>query len=293
MQKNLLEIISNNLVDHGQDNLGFIKNKLECICLNTNNKEKNRYVNFIENILKKTNKNLSKNLDFIIIKNKEDYKIKKTEIDQLKKIFNNVEEINLNLSEEEDIYVPHKKQKDFLQNNNKVPEFGTKSGPNLLFFNSMKLLKKYNTTLLLETDCILSNDWLEKITNYVNNSNGFLISGASYDGLKYSKETIFLTHTNGVALYATGSGLFQSIMEHFEEYFKEYIKKMPHSAYDWVFRIFLDENLTKEENHYFWKFINRNCVKNNFIFNCCLEEDRVLCEKKLMNLYNYAILHKK
>lgn len=286
---NLLEIISKNLFENNKEELKFINNKLECVCLNTNYQEKNKFSIFIERIIKNTNKEIAKNLDFIIVTNNN---LTITEIDKIKEIFKKVEIINLKLNKEEDVYVQHEKEKEFIKNN-KIPKYGIKSGPNLLFFKSIKILKNYNTSLLLETDCFLSQDWIEKIISYTENSNGFLISGATYDGSVHSTDPTMNSHINGVALYATGSAIFQSVMEHFEEYLIESIKNCPNLAYDWAFKIFLDKNLQKKENHYFWKFINRNYVCNKFIINCCLRQDKYLCDKKLMDLYNYAILHKK
>lgn len=267
----------------------LIENKLECICLNTNSKEEKKYNLFVEKLMKNTNKKLSENLDFIIVTNNSKFA---PQIKQLRNVFKEVKIINLKLNNHQDLYVPIEQEETFLKNK-KTPEYGTKSGPNLLFFNSMKFLKNYNTTLLLETDCIFSHDWLEKINNYVNYSNGFLISGSVYDGGVYSDEDLMLTHINGVALYATGNCLFHSIMEHYEVYLLEYIKETPNLAYDYGFKMFLKENLQKKENHNFWKFINRNYVTNKYIYNYSLRQDKEFSEKELMKIYNYAILHKK
>ncbi len=290
MKEELNKIISKNLFQNTKEEVAYIENKLECICLNTNSKEEEKYNLFIEELIKNTNKKLSKNLDFIIITNNSKFT---PEIKDLINIFKEVKIINLKLNNQEDLYVPFEHEEIFLSKHKIIPDYGTKSGPNLLFFNSMKLLKNYNTTLLLETDCIFSHDWLEKINNYINYSNGFLISGATYDGGVYSDEDLMLTHINGVALYATGNCLFQSIMEHYEVYFLESVKETPNLAYDWGFNIFLKENLQKKENHNFWKFINRNYVTNKYIFNYSLKQDKEFCKKELMKIYNYAILHKK
>lgn len=290
MNEEINKIISKNLFVNTKEEIAFVENKLECICLNTNSKEEKKYYLFIEKLLEKTNKQLSKNIDFVVVTNNSKFN---PPTEELKNIFKEVKIINLRLHKKEDLYIPFDQEQIFIDNHKKIPDYGTKSGPNLLFFNSMKLLKDYNTTLLLETDCILSSDWLEKISNYVANSNGFLISGSTYDGGMYSTDNLMLTHINGVALYATGHYLFQSIMEHYEVYFLELVKELPNLAYDWGFNIFIKENLKKQENHNFWKFINRNYVTNKYIFNYCLKQDKKFCEKELMRIYNYAVLHKK
>jgi hypothetical protein len=284
-------VIYKSLIDSlNLDEIKSEPNKLECVCINFISKEKNQYEIFLNQLKNKTNKNLSKDLSFIIITNNF---VPEENID-LKEMFKEVKIYNLNLTEHEDLYIPFKIEKRYIEENkDNIPAYGIKSGPNLMFFKSMELSKEYDTTLLLETDCILSNDWLEKIKNYVENSNEFWISGALYDGEQFSTDPTMLTHINGVALYATGKKNFQIFMQHFEQDFLESVKQTPNLAYDWAFRCFINENIKNKKDHFFWKFINRNYVANKFIFNFSLSFDENFDENKIMNLYNYAILHKK
>jgi hypothetical protein len=72
------------------------------------------------------------------------------------------------------------------------------------------------------------------------------------------------------------------------------IKSFPHYAYDWTMKIFIDENIKKNKKDIvYWKFINRNYIANNCIYNFCLQQDKWINEKEINKIYNYAILHKK
>lgn len=284
----------NELVDEEMnlDSICFFKNKLECIFLNMTSKEGAEYNNFLERLVQNTNKNFSKNIDFKVIINNAELIPNLVEI---KKLFKKVELINLNLTKEEDIYISPKNEKVYFGKNKKeAPIYGTKSGPNLMFLKTMRILKSYNSCLMLETDCFFSKDWLEKMISYVDSANGFLISGSTYDGSIFTKSnSANLNHLNGVALYATGNNLFQFIIEHFEEFLKSYVSVMPNIAYDFGIKVFIDKNIDSSSNHSFWKFINRNYVVNKYIFNYSPPKDASFNEKEIMEIYNYAILHKK
>lgn len=131
-------------------------NKLECICLMTTLEEINngKFSNFIEQIASKTNKSkISRTLNFKIVINNF---INPPDISLIKDLFNSVEIINLQLTKKEDIYLLD------MPKTGKLPHYGLKSGPNITFFKSIELCNKYNTTLFLETDCILHNNWLKK-----------------------------------------------------------------------------------------------------------------------------------
>jgi ribonuclease BN (tRNA processing enzyme) len=65
--------------------------------------------------------------------------------------------INLQLTKKEDVYLSD------MSKIRKLPYYGLKSGPNITFFKSIELCNKHNTTLFLETDCILHDNWLKKI----------------------------------------------------------------------------------------------------------------------------------
>lgn len=266
------------------------KNKLECIFLNICDKDCKNFEIFKKQIIHNTNINFAKKINFIIFKNK-NFEI---DVNFLKKIFKNAKTVNLDLETKDDLYMSYKFQHVFVNQKIPIPIYGTKSGPNIMFLKAINLLRDQNTSLLLETDCLLAKDWLEKLVNYTEHCNGFWISGATYDGGMYSSDELMLNHINGVALYATGNTYFQIFMKYFDQYLRESIKNNdPFLAYDWAMKIFINENLKSEENHLLWKFIKRNYLVNNLIFNYSLKEDEIYQEEKIMKIYNYAILHKK
>lgn len=285
---NLNELVS----EIDLDSICFFKNKLECIFLNMTSKEAVEYEIFVDRLVQNTNINFSKDIDFKIIINNSKLI---PSLEKIEKLFKSVELINLNLTKEEDIYIaPENEKMYFGENKKEAPPYGTKSGPNLMFLKTMRILKSYNSCLMLETDCFFSKDWLEKIISYVDNANGFLISGSIYDGDIFTRSnSANLNHLNGVALYATGSTLFQFIIDHFEQFLKNHVNIMPNIAYDFGIKIFIDKNIDSFSNHFFWKFINRNYVSNKYIFNYSPPKDSFLDEEKIMKKYNYAILHKK
>jgi hypothetical protein len=272
----------------------FIKveqNKLECICVNLSCKEQKEYEEFLERIKENTNINFSKNIDFLIITNN-----KKIipETDDLKKLFKNVNVISLDLSGEEDLYIRDSNEEKNYIENKKIPDYGFKSGPNIMFLKTMELLKQYNTSLLLETDCYFSKDWLERLIQHSLHSNGFWISGSTYNGVVFTKSnSINLNHINGVALYSTGNPLFQIFINYFDSFLRECIKITPELPYDFAIKMMIDFGLNYSKNYNLWMFIKRNYLVNNHIFNFSTKEDKFLEEKEIHSVYNYAILHKK
>jgi hypothetical protein len=269
-------------------------NQLQCICLMTTSKEiKNgKFDFFVKQIINQTTfSKINKDVHFkIVINNSKS----KPNISQIKKIFPSISIENLQLNSKEDIY------QSSLKNNQQLPYYGLKSGPNTTFFKSIELCKDYNTTLLLETDCILNKDWLQSIYKYVQYSNGFLVSGATYDGTVFSKAgSAMMNHINGgVALYATGNHILNKVLQLLSKFLHEQIHyNSPGLAYDYAFKILIDHNLNDytatATTREIWKFINRNYIINKLIFNCSTKNDINLDEKKLLIKYNFAILHKK
>lgn len=274
--------------------LVYPNNNLECICLLTTTKEinNNDYDRFIEHLIKNTKSSIiTKNIDFKIIVNKSIQKINTT---YLSKIFRSVKIINLELDDNEDIYLKS------LPEGHQLPKYGLKSGPNISFFQTIKLCTKYNSTLMLETDCMLGKDWLSRLYNYTKYSNGFLVSGATYDGSVFAKAgSTMLSHINGgTALYATGHNVLQQLIIVLSIFLQNQIKKnMIGLAYDYALKILIDNNLNNinisSEDRAIWKFINRNYLPCKHIINCSTPNDKTLDPNILNQQYNYAILHKK
>lgn len=95
------------------------------------------------------------------------------------------------------------------------PKFGITSGPNILFFESMKRLSQHNHEyiLLLETDTRPIKDlWFDGILEYLN-VNDFLIGGSIYKGDNQEHlNSEWSDHLNGVAIYKNSQN-FQSLIE--------------------------------------------------------------------------------
>jgi hypothetical protein len=271
-------------------------NKLECLCLLTTSKEinNNKYNIFISNLVKTISTNISKNIDFYIVINNSNFDKEKLNINNLYKIFNDVCVTNLNIHPSEDIYLNKYDLK------NDLPKYGLKSGPNICFFQSIKLLNKYNTTLFIETDCLLNEEWLTNIDSYTKSVNGFLISGATYSGDVFTKAgSAMITHINGgSALYATGNNILQEFIFYADAFLQKQIKKdMPGLAYDYAIKLLIDYQLNNSYNktneREIWKFINRNYLPCNFIVNCSTSLDSNIDLNILKQKYNYSIVHKK
>ena len=269
-------------------------NQLECISLLVTNTEiKNgQYNQFINRLITHTKKDESQKLDFKIIINKKDNL--SIEINNLQKLFNNVDIVYLNLDEDDDLYIKDNRILD------KIPSYGRKSGPNVMFYMTLDICKQYNTTLLLETDCFFNISWLSKLKNFVNNCNGFWISGAIYDGIVPVKAgSEMSTHINGgVGLYATGNNLFQSFMIYCENFLIEQIANGSVSlAYDLAIKMYIDyitdTNVAEKEDILVSKFIHRNYLPNKIIGNFSTTIDSSLSIEEINRIYNYYIIHKK
>ena len=174
--------------------------------------------------------------------------------------------------------------------------YGLKSAPNYHFFEVMPLLKQYNTTLLLETDCYLGPDWLHRLAQYTQHSGGFWISGATYSGLNARPfcDTITRHINGGVAMYATGHPGFQKFVAFCHKIAPKYFQVAPWMPYDCL----LDQIIADHYEHdtlqrYTWQFIHSQYRATNLILNFSPERDRGLCPKKIFARTRYAVLHKK
>ena len=272
-------------------------NKLEAICLLTTVQEikAKRFHKFIEHLLDRTTKtNLTNSLTFNIVINSNIDKVPL--LSKLKSVFKQVKIIRLKLNKNDDIYCSDASRL------SKMPKYGLKSGPNLCFFKTINYCRaKYNTCLFLETDCILGTDWIDKIYNYTKYSNGFLISGAIYDGEVFVKAgSAMMTHINGGSgLYATHHELLHTLCDLTSKFIIDQVAndKMPGLAYDYAIKLLIDYQLNnttaKNKQRQFWQFINRNYIANKLIINCCTEHDQGVDIDYINVKYNPAVLHTK
>jgi hypothetical protein len=263
---------------------------LECIALNVTSREieNNIFDAFVLRLRQNTPSTpLSLSITFYIILNTSNLlnRVNKW-IPGLNRIFKNVEIISLDLSPIDDMYI---------QNPNKqytCGKYGFISGPYLMFSNTMRICRQYNTTLLVETDCHFSTNWIEKLYNYTSHSGGFWISGATYDGhMSLWENRSLCDHLNGVALYATGSSDFKTFLRMFDVFFIDYVRNVNKVAgYDYCIRLMIDYYQKNVPHEYYWKFAERNMDRTNLIINCSTPCDSFM-KGTITNLYDYAILH--
>lgn len=273
-------------------------NTLDVICLLTTAQEikTKRYSKFINHLLNKTySNNITKSLTFNIVLNT---KVRSLPLlTKLRKIFKQVNVINLNINKKEDIYSTDASKL------KKMPKYGLKSGPNISFFRTLQYCykKKYNTCLLLETDCILGDNWIDRIYHHTKYSNGFLISGAIYDGEVFVKAgSAMMTHINGGSgLYAVNNEILHILCDLVSKFIMDQVstQQSPGLAYDYAFKILIDYELNnspaQSPKRNFWQFVNRNYTPNKLIFNYCVSSDINIDINAIITKYNPAILHKK
>jgi hypothetical protein len=269
-------------------------NKLEAVVLLMTSREINNgsFSKFIKILLNVTHE--KSNIDFIISVNNNDHTSIENEIEKLKLFFKNVYYYNINIDKKSDIYM--------LDHNNLkyIPKYGLASGPNILFLTTMKKLKAYNTVLTLETDCILYENWLNTLINYVEYGGDFLISGSTYDGGDHNiskNSTIGKLHINGVALYRTESKVFHFLLDYLDHYIQFCVaRKTLFTAYDFALCQLIFDNIdtsTKQEST-FWKIVYRYTTKNSFIINASMEFDRETPESIFLHRFpKCVVLHKK
>jgi len=272
-----------------------IMNSLEAVVLITTSKEiKNGMFFHFCNQFRRMPKT---NLDFIIFVNNEDYNedLVSSHLVTNVKIFDSIKIVNLNIPAELDIYnitgVPK---------GGKVPPLGLISGPNMMFFSAIRYCYKFNTILLLETDCYLKNNCFEKAKSYINNLSDFIISGSRYLGNFTQNNTVsnllssFNAHLNGVAFYKTGSQDLERIANKAEEYIRSRVKDGDVSVpYDMALTECLLRPKTVHENianrRLFSKF-----TTSTFILNFSPHDDVNISFEEIAGMYSdYIILHTK
>jgi hypothetical protein len=212
-------------------------------------------------------------------------------INQYTSIFKYVEVNYLNIPKEHDLYIVGG------QIDKKIlPELGTCSGPNILFLESIRYCSKFDTILLLETDCILKKECFCKAEKFINNYGDFLICGARYDGT-YFKNFIdrpaLLHHINGVAFYKTCSPEFQGLINKVELFIIEQVRtKIQFFPYDVAISTYFYESdrLLDHNNKVMFRKINTTTL----IINLSPRTDSYLTLEYVNGHYpNHIILHKK
>jgi hypothetical protein len=271
-------------------------NNLEAvfICVTLKEIENPRFDSFIENLTSTIEEKLP--LHCVLVLNKF-YTSVKYKLDNFMNIasqkFDFVEIINLNIHPVDDIYIQGS-DKDKVKI---IPKYGFTSGPNIMFLKSMQYASKYNTVLLLESDCTLSKNWAVACMNYVKYSGTFLVSGASYDGsmqIPIHDKSMFL-HINGVAFYKTGEPMFKNLLGHLDSYILKIVPEYGHVAYDLAITHMIFDMLSLDKvNYEFWRYMYRNITKNTLIINASTPIDKNTALSTFYTKFpSCVILHKK
>jgi len=176
----------------------------------------------------------------------------------------NIRSINIqsiNLSEHENVYSQVWQDHEVIGEFYRLgcPEYGITSGPNRLFFESMKFLKNkpYENILLIEPDTRPIKDyWYDYIVNYIS-CNQFLIGGSVYKGDREGlKDKSWSNHLNGVAIYRNCNAL-HSLLEKSEKDLRYLIKNSKRIIDTYQFKD-ISNTAPKDEN------INHLSVKCNY-----------------------------
>lgn len=288
-----LPYISDEKFIHGVASANFkdeVLNSLECIAILVTDHEINKGLlsNLLTNIKNTTPNN---NTDLNIFTNTSNHH--PILLDDVKDIFKSIHITNLNIVPDLDVYIkpPNKLPE--------IPEFGYSSGPNVLFMKAMDICNKYNTTLLLETDCKLFSGWFEKSMRYVS-SEYFMISGSTYDGnnLIPITDMAMFFHLNGVAFYKTGSPILQFVFSELSRFIMHQVwkNKKHYSSYDicLIDLVLSGCHEGTETSRKFWRNIMRYIFKTSLIVNASPEHDKDTNEEIILHSHiNCAILHKK
>jgi hypothetical protein len=254
-------------------------NRLDAVCVSTTSREID--AGYLEKLCDNLNENVFSDIPLLIFTNNSNYK---TNISFLytkyKTIsFSYLKLINIDIPTSDDIY-HYRKMSDY------IPELGIMSGPNIMFFYIMNFCyrKKFDTILLLETDCIVKPNMTSACKEYVEN-NSFFISGSKYLG-NSTIPTNIKDHLNGVAFYRTGSIDFQRFIKNVQQYIKDTVRNGDIAqAYDTSIYLYLKKINNSEYSKY---------IENNLILNFSPKPDAGIPVEQINLKYpDHVILHKK
>jgi len=186
-------------------------------------------------------------------------------------IFSSIQIFDIDIPKKDDIYMRNARYtKD-------LPRLGIASGPNILFFEAMKMCYSFNTILVLETDCKLKDNCFEVCKKYVNSMPDFLISGSKYLGAKTRwkpSEDIF-HHLNGVAFYQIGNPMLQKLLQNVENFIVHKLKqKLLSMSYDVAIMAFVHEYIGKNDSETdYYRRVESMLIGNTFILNYSVDSD--------------------
>lgn len=160
----------------------------------------------------------------------------------------NLKFISIGLSDQHSVYLRNLSRKDPCD-----LEYGSKSGPNLQFFKSIKAVSEYVTEgnseaiILLETDAIpIKPNWLEILNTSISSSPEFWIAGGKYQGASQMSPAI-VNHINGNAIYGVGALGFRDFLHDWQNLLRYAVTKQHWIAYDIVLPILKYRHENKNE----------------------------------------------
>ena len=167
----------------------------------------------------------------------------------LDEVFSGIDIAFLAISSTEDIYIksiPFGSRIPLLKRIKTLPQFGLKSGPNLQFFESIRLCDTSGFTLLNETDMLpIAPNWIEICNEAISSDVDFLVAGATYLGNQDLPARIAM-HLNGNALYNTSSQYF---MEEYLPLWRQSLASMCKYKLNAAYDIWLDLAISHSSEH--------------------------------------------
>lgn len=136
-----------------------------------------------------------------------------------------------------------------------APKYGYKSGPNFMFYETMRALRpEARFAFLMETDCTpLAPNWLRKIARTCQRHDDAWVIGAHYSGASPLMWRV-ARHINGNAIYQVGSDDFWTFMDEILwPWMLDYIDTHdPDLAYDCAWEAFLNREEMDYAGHHDW-----------------------------------------
>jgi hypothetical protein len=133
--------------------------------------------------------------------------------------------------------------------------YGNKSGPNWLFYETLKRLRhECEFIFLMETDCEpISPDWLGRLEDTCEIHKDAWIVGSHYRGVSPLSWRV-ARHLNGNALYHVGDARFWEFMDGLLwPWMLDHIARVnPNLAYDCAWETFLNRPEMEDASHYDW-----------------------------------------
>lgn len=257
-------------------------NRLDAICIATTSQEIDS--GYLQRILHDLNQNEYSNIPLLIFTNNSEYSTNVLFLNNKTAVFKYTKIVNINIPKCDDIYQLH-------NTNGYIPELGTISGPNIMFFFIMNFCYKqqFDTILLLETDCTVKPNMIAVCKQYVRHNN-FFISGSKYLG-NASISSKIQNHLNGVAFYKTGSTEFQELIQNVKAFIKKQVLNMDIiHAYDVSIFLYL-QSLHKHST--FLRLISKY-IQTKLIINFSPRSDMNIPNEEIYSKYpEHVILHKK